>query len=210
MARKKKESTEDGSPYDVLIGFIKSFTFTVPEDSERLGGQPTEGRIYRLLKDPFGWRLHLGRETNNEGLDGLHLGEHDIYNVGAGVLSGTHPRYTFNIEIVTPSNYLSLYLQDEDRKKLFEWIESDNSDLWANLKREETGESSVIRTGADLMSLLMRGQGPITSVPSASADRERALEATLTFMTYFKNKPVDQLLALYDGMFDRITKALES
>ena len=211
MARKKKE-TDEQKDYDVLIGFVKSFNFVAPEEGTRLGGHPQPGRIYRLLKDPFGWRLHLGRDTNKEGLDGLHLGEHEIYNTESGQLVGSHPRYDFNIEIVTPANYLSLYLVDEDREKLFSWIETDNSDLWNNLKKEQTGEASVIRTSADLMNLIMKnGVVPAESAQSASElEKERALEATLTFLTYYKSKPVDQILALFDGMYTRIFNTLKS
>lgn len=217
MARKKKDAEEKGSEYDILIGYVKSFNFVVPDDSHRLSGHPKEGRLYRLMKDPMGWRLHLGRETNNEGLDGLFLGGHDIYNSAVGTLIGEQPRYSFTVEVVTPQNYLNLTLEESDRQKLFEWIETDNSDLWTNLKKEQTGESAVIRSGMDLLKVLMEQrnidaykQSVAAHRPqSASAERERALEATLTFLTYFKGKPVDQLLALYDGMYSRILKTLE-
>ncbi|HEY0751370.1 MAG TPA: hypothetical protein VGD26_09445 [Chitinophagaceae bacterium] len=208
MAR-KKEKDEEKKEYDILIGFVKFFNFTKPEDLERLNGHPIIGRVYRLLKDPFGWRIHLGRQTNQEGLDGLYLGEVDIEE---GLLHGEQPQYRFAIEIVTPTNYLELPIPEEDRQKVLEWIETDNKDLWDNLNKERSGESAVIRSGGDLLKLLLTQRARVEAglTPSASsADRERALEATLTLMTHFQNKPVDQLAALYDAMYGRILKALQ-
>jgi len=203
MARKKKQEEESDSKYDVLVGFVHRFEFDSPSYVEKLNGHPTEGRVYRILKDPQGYRIHIGRENNEEGLDGLYLGE---------TLEGEYNQYSFNIEVVTPTNYITLPIKDEDRTKVLEWMQSENSDLWENLRKEESGEAAVIRTGTDLLKVLMNGHlsAKRPQQPRASSmERERALEATLTLLTHFKNKPIDDLAALYDAMYGRILKALE-
>lgn len=207
MARKKKvNDDEPEEEYDVLIGFVHEFKFVSDEDLSRLNGHPIEGRVYRILKDPYGYRIHIGRENNDEGLDGLFLGN---------ALDGEQRRYTFKIEIVTPENYLGLPLVEEDRVKVLDWVQSNSDDLREGLKKEKSGDTPVIRTGTDLLKLLMQGtpingngrakESTIKTTPSASiSDRERALEATLTLMTHFKNKNTDELVALYDAMYGRI------
>lgn len=204
MARKKKAEEEDDNKYDVLVGFVHEFKFLTPTDLERLNGHPAEGRVYRILKDPQGYRIYIGRENNNEGLDGLYLGE---------TLEGEYGRYTFKIEIVTPTNYLTLPIVSEDRSKVLDWVQSDNNDLWENLRKEESGESAVIRTGTDLLKILMRAESPNRKAPepprASYENRERALEASLTLLTHFKNKPVNELVALYDAMYGRILNTLE-
>lgn len=207
MARKQKGTEE--KDYDILIGYVKSFDFQTEDGSTRLSGHPQVGRVYRLMKDPMGYRIHLGKDTNREGVDGLYLGELDVYNKEAGIIQGNHPRYSYTIEIVTPANYLQLDLEPEDCQKMAEWIESENEDLWAMLNKEQSGEAAVIRTGADLLKIIMDSHNAVPQ-QSASEDAERALEATLTLITHFQNKPVDQLLALYDGMYPRILNALKS
>lgn len=220
MARKRKTNEESEAEYDVLVGFIHEFKFHSEEDITRLSGHPIEGRVYRLLKDPYGWRVHIGRENNKEGLDGLYLGDQEVYEISTGLLKSEQRRYNYKIEIITPTNYLNLPLVEEDRARVLEWIQSDNTDLWEGLKREQSGEVPVIRTGTDLLKLLMNkasSNGHVkeeavkspTTTPRASAEtRERALEATLTLMTHFPEKPVVELVALYDAMFSRILTTL--
>lgn len=210
MARKKEEKKEE-KEYDVLIGFVKSFNFIATDDSVRLSGHPQVGRIYRLMRDPHGWRLHIGRENNREGLDGLYLGDLDIYKISTGLIEGVQPRYDFLIEVVTPTNYLQLPIVDEDRQKLLKWLETENTDLWDSLKREQKGEATVIRSGTDLLKVLMaHKEAPFQEPHVSELNKERALEATLTLLTHFQNKSTDQLVALYDAMYGRILKTLES
>jgi hypothetical protein len=209
MARKKKLEEESESKYDVMVGFVHEFRFLTDIDSTRLNGHPAPGRVYRILKDPQGYRIHIGRENNKEGLDGLYLGE---------TLNGEYGRYAFNIEIITPTNYLTLPIFEDDRKQVLEWVQSENNDLWENLRKEEAGESAVIRTGQDLLKVLMTNGlasgGKLIGQTSDSTKvgqvvRERALEASLTLITHFKNKNIDDLLKLFDEMHFRIESILE-
>lgn len=220
MARKKKETEKE---YDILIGYVRTFDFEEPLDRARLSGHPKIGGIYRLLKDPQGWRLHIGRENNAEGMDGLYLGELSIYNKDKDVIKGTFGRYSFEIMVLNTNNYLDFELSMEDHKQLIEWLDTDNADLWERLEKEKRGEATVTRRPGDLIAKLLAGQlvqaqkgieeiKPALLEPQDASDFEkvRALEATLTFLTHFKKMPVVDLLALYDGIHPRIIKSLGS
>jgi hypothetical protein len=154
MPRKKKEKPmDDSDQYNVLIGYVHEFNYKNPRYESI--GHPLVGRVYRLIKDPGGYRLHIGRENNPAGLDGIFLGE---------TLVGDRPDYSFNIEAVTPESYLTLKIHKQDYDAIMGWIESDNSDLWSQLQKETSGESPVIKNLNDLMKLIASSE-PTPNLP---------------------------------------------
>jgi hypothetical protein len=162
MARKRKEDSD--SKYDVLIGFVHDFSYHNGQTNEDMNGHPVVGRVYRLIKDPNGFRLHIGRENNTIGLDGLFLGP---------ALEAIRPDFSFKIEPVTPANFLTLPINEEDATSIAKWVADENKDLWARIKLEETGEVPVVKSVKELMALLAtaRSEGtastpaPIVYVP---------------------------------------------
>lgn len=130
MPRKKPEQPQEpGRPegYDILIGFIKKFQYSDPGVTAQMNNHPTEGRCYRLIKDNYGYRIHLGSDTNERQYDGLILGDK---------LKDKKTLFSYNIVVVTTSNYLDLGLTQEDTMKVLEWITTDNADLWKTLSAE--------------------------------------------------------------------------
>ena len=212
MARNKKEEPE----YDVKIGFVHEFIVHDERYADRMNGHPAEGRVYRLIKDPQGYRLHIGRENNDANLDGIFLGHE---------LEGEQRAFSYRIEIITPENYLKLPIKSEDVITMASWITNDNKDLWDNIERERSGEIPVVRTQADLVELMGRlrqeaeerereeSKGTAVIVPYNPNDidlsREHkidALETALNTITMFKNKSTNELLDLFDGLYERILK----
>ncbi len=141
MPRKKKEVTPRPEGYEILIGYIREFTYN-DDFADQMGGHPLAGRCYRIIKDKEGYRIHIGRENNQLGLDGLYLGKK---------LKSKQPQYKFDIEVVTPTNYLDLGINKEDTKKVVEWLESDNADMWAQLKAESEGTTGVLQQLSDIV-----------------------------------------------------------
>jgi hypothetical protein len=150
MARKKKSEASDASSgYDVLIGFVKEFTYSNEQSIDQMNGHPFTGRVYRIIKDSTGYRLHIGRENNNVGLDGLFLGK---------TLKGDRPDFSFDVEIITPENFFDLTLTQEDLELITKWQDSKSQDLWAHLEKEMNGSVPVIRTIDDIIKLVKQRQ----------------------------------------------------
>jgi hypothetical protein len=194
MSKKKVDTEGDSSRFDIQIGFIRRWDYFTTESVDQMSGHPMVGRVYRLIKDPIGYRLHIGRENNEIGLDGLFLGKS---------LIAERPDFAFDIEVVTPENYLNLPLSNEDAEQVIKWILEDNKDLWENLKKEEEGTATAaIGKLADVLKL--RQQNTI-SVPY-QGQKERAAQTSMEIMIHFKNKSTTELLQLFDGMYDRLLK----
>jgi hypothetical protein len=140
MPRKKKEEApKEGRPegYDILIGYIKKFTYSDQSITEQMNNHPTPGRCYRLIKDTHGYRIHIGGENNQKGYDGLILGDK---------LKDSKNLFSYHIVVVTPSNYLDLGLSEDDTYKVVEWLTTDNADLWKTLKEEADHKETVVTT----------------------------------------------------------------
>lgn len=148
MPRKKKDTTNDAivrpEGYDILVGFIKKFTYRDEEAKEKMWGHPEVGRVYRIIHDKNGYRLHIGRENNDAGLDGLFLGKK---------LKGEQDSFIFQIEIVTPDNFLDLNISREDTISVTQWLTTDNKDMWARLVMEANGGTHVINSIEDITKL---------------------------------------------------------
>lgn len=150
MAKKKAtggpEPESQKNDYEVLIGFVRDFSYTRADGGDLMSGHPEIGRVYRLIKDSLGYRLHIGRENNEAQLDGLFLGQD---------LKGAQKDFTFEIEVISPQTYLSLPITEDDTKKIVEWIESDNKDLKEKLDLDGGGSVPVIRSVRDLLKLMV-------------------------------------------------------
>lgn len=147
MAGKRKTPKKDTARpegFDVVIGYIKDFEY-YSDQADHMNGHPKIGRVYRLIKDDSGYRLHIGRENNTLGLDGLYLGPE---------LSGSQKSFRFDIEVLTPTNYLSFDLVNEDGEKVVEWLESENKDLWEILMLQSEGALKRINDVQDLRELM--------------------------------------------------------
>ena len=146
MARKKKDDpvkvTDKPDGYEVFIGYIKKFEY-YEEVNEDMLGHPKQGRVYRIIKNDKGYRLHIGRENNRIGLDGLFLGDS---------LAAVKPTFSFEIILVTVDNYLDLKITKEDSVLLSQWIHNDNSDMWDIIKLEAKGDATVLHELSDVLS----------------------------------------------------------
>lgn len=121
MGRKRKDSQPELNT-EILIGFVNSFKFMDQVAEKALNGHPKEGRLYQIVKDDYyGYRVHIGSDTNESSMNGILLGDD---------LSGSHDnKWDFDIEIVTKQNFLNFNICEEDTKKLQVWFETDNKDL---------------------------------------------------------------------------------
>lgn len=149
MARKKKEETSatDNNGYDVLVGFIKDFSYREGADANGMNGHPTIGKCYQIIKDPQGYRIHIGRENNENHLDGLWLGE---------TLKGVRKDYSFDIIVVTPENFLDLPIEGEEAKKVEQWITTNHAEIWGKLQNEIDGSAVVVKSFQELQDLEMK------------------------------------------------------
>lgn len=182
MARKKKEQPSDpGRPegYEVLIGFVKKFTF-VDHTPEEMNGHPTEGRCYRLIRDNQGYRLHIGRENNDAGLDGLYLGDK---------LKAKRRTFSYDIEIVTPQNFLELGIHNDDLTKVVDWQTTDNADMWERLKKEAEGTVDVVRQLSDLLKLDKEETPVETSITFHAPDIDIAKRLSNSLNTISDKEP---------------------
>jgi len=141
----KKEEGKKESQYDVLIGYVHNWEYLSEHGPDQMSGHPMVGRCYRIIKDHIGYRLHIGRENNDAGLDGLFLGPE---------LQAKRKDFEFSIEIITPQNILSLDITSEDNASIAYWVETENLDLWDKIKMEEDGSTPVVRSLSDLFELI--------------------------------------------------------
>ena len=146
MPRKRIKPEPEGRPegYEILIGFIKDFIYVDPQDLDVMQGHPKIGRCYRIIKDSHGYRIHIGRENNDRGMDGLYLGLE---------LTGKTTGFKYNIEAITPANYLELKINKEDTKQVAKWISTDNADMWEKLRSEADGSATVLRRLSEVLNL---------------------------------------------------------
>lgn len=104
----------------ILIGFVHKFEYSNEEEAAVLCGHPLPGRVYRVIKDAGGYRLHIGKENNDAGLDGWMLGKR---------LKNTLRAYSFDVEIITTENFSEFKLHSDDVTKMVTWLSNDNKDL---------------------------------------------------------------------------------
>lgn len=105
----------------ILIGYVKSFDYTDEQEAAMLNGHPIPGRVYRVIQDSKGYRLHIGREANPMGIDGWMLGSR---------LKNRLRAYSFDIQIINPENYSDFNIHPDDVKKMLEWLNNKNKDLY--------------------------------------------------------------------------------
>lgn len=195
MAGRKKTEVKK-SKFDISIGFVRRWDYFTDSYVDQMNGHPLVGRVYRLIKDDMGYRLHIGRENNDIGLDGLFLGPK---------LVAERPDFAFEVEIVTPENYLKLPLTNDDASKVVEWITTENKDLWETLKKEEDGTATTaVGKLSDLIALMNQGKEPFKEPTPTTGQKERAAQAAMEIIIQFKKKSTTELLQLFDGMYERL------
>lgn len=160
MPRKKKEEKKTEDDYQVMVGFIKEFDYVDPGSLEQMNGHPIVGKCYRIIKDTNGYRLHIGREFNSMALDGLWLGDS---------LAAERKDFSYDIQIVTPENFLDLPIDQDEAKKVSEWIEANHEDIWVRLRSEITGDMPVIKTLQDLLSYMATKREDAIDLPAITA-----------------------------------------
>lgn len=104
----------------IFLGYVHKFDYANEEEAAILHGHPLPGRVYRLIKDTSGYRLHIGKENNAAGLDGWMLGKR---------LKNTLRAYSFDVEIINAENYADLKFHPDDVSKMVTWLAHDNKDL---------------------------------------------------------------------------------
>lgn len=125
MPRKKKEPTLTEPTSKIIYGYVKSFLYHDNNSLYQMGGHPTPGRVYRIIKDSDkAYRLHIGTENNVAHHEGLLLNG----------LVGSWPNWECEIVEITPENFTEFDLTTEDSEKLNMWIETNNSDLTPHTK----------------------------------------------------------------------------
>lgn len=194
MARKKIEANAEESRFDVQIGFIKNWDYSTTASSDQMNGHPMIGRVYRLIKEPLGYRLHIGRDKNKIGIDGLFLGPK---------LKAERPDFAFDIEVVTTENYLHLPLSSEDAQQVLHWITTENNDLWEKLRKEESGEAIAAIGKLPNILNLIENQAASKTLDDC---KEKAAQTAMELMLQFKNKSPQDLLVLFDGIYERLLK----
>ncbi len=162
MARKKAEKEESNPEYDIYVGFIHEFEYLNKKYEGYMNGHPSPGRVYRIIKDSKGYRLHIGRDNNQVSLDGLFLGKE---------LTGERPDFSFKIELVDKDNYLQLPIHPEDNELMTNWIETENKDLWDNLNKEASGKVPLVKSLDEFLQLIQIPPAPETGhIAHISAD----------------------------------------
>lgn len=104
----------------ILMGYVHKFEYRNEEEASVMCGHPLPGRVYRIIKDENGYRLHIGKENNEAGLDGWLLGKR---------LKNSLRSYSFDIEEITPASFEELKLHPEDVSKMVHWLNTGNKDL---------------------------------------------------------------------------------
>ena len=104
----------------ILMGYVHRFDYKNEQEAHALQGHPLPGRVYRLIKDDSGYRLHIGRENNMVGIDGWLLGKR---------LKNSLRAYSFEVEVITPDNFEELNLHPDDVTRMVTWLNSKNKDL---------------------------------------------------------------------------------
>jgi hypothetical protein len=200
MARKKKEEQPKSSEYDIQIGFVHEFEFFSDSHSHNMNGHPIQGRCYRLIKDPQGYRIHIGRENNEAKLDGLFLGPE---------LKATRKDFRFKIEVVTTDNYLQLPITSEDADNILKWVETESQDLWDKIKLEVSGEVPVIKSLGDLLALLRSSETEeqeeleiinIEDIPTDTNKRIDTSERITASLNYIADKDEEMIYSIADAL----------
>ncbi len=190
MPRKKKTQfvvADKPEGYEIIIGFVSSFAYT--EDvADEMGGHPKVARVYRIIKDPKGYRLHIGKENNTVGLDGLWLGD---------TLVASRPGFKFEIVPMTPDNYLTFPIVKEDLQKVVSWIDTDNADLWEKLKAEIAGASTILQRLSDIIE--MKANGELDVHTAKTPDGEISFAATPDDSGVISERDMDTTRKLTEG-----------
>lgn len=110
---------------EIFIGYVHSFDFANKETKALFSPHPEVGRIYRVILrkrgDDQSYELYVGKDSNKLGMDTIVLGEE---------LSGDYEgKWSYDISIVTKTNYLDYEFTDEDVEKLHMWTKSKHADL---------------------------------------------------------------------------------
>lgn len=152
MAKRKPKRAEQELNAEILIGFVNSFNFNDKDTEIALGGHPTPGRLYQLIKDDiYGYRLHIGPENNPAGMSGILLGE--------DLVGEYDNKWSYDISIVTKENFLNFSINEEDATKMGEWFSTGNDELKKVIEQpvnlisqSETGELTEL---GDLASIIL-------------------------------------------------------
>lgn len=160
----------------ILMGYVNKFDYVDESEQDLLGGHPLPGRVYRLIKDDSGYRLHIGRENNDAHIDGWMLGKK---------LKNKLRAYSFDIQIIDAENYADIKLHPEDVTKMVEWLKDDNKDLYDYLLGAQPVAVPTTTPLEQLRQLLMAHQefasavGPNTVAAASSSDLGYTLEIVL-------------------------------
>ncbi len=142
----------------ILMGYVHKFDYRNEEEANVMCGHPIPGRVYRVIKDDSGYRLHIGKENNDAGLDGWLLGKR---------LKNSLRSYSFDIEEITPESFESLKLHPEDVSKMVNWLNTGNKDLFEYLTNVDV--RPITANMVDQLRALLRGGIPtipdFTGVP---------------------------------------------
>jgi len=157
MSVEKKETK-------ILMGYVNKFDYVDEQEAYVHSGHPFPGRVYRIIQDSSGYRLHIGRENNLAGIDGWVLGKK---------LKNKLRSYTFDIQLIDFENYTNLTIHPDDVTKMVAWLSNDNQDLYDYLNITTAVAVPTTTPLEQLRQLLMSRQ----PIGEAASDQHNAVAA---------------------------------
>lgn len=159
----------------ILLGYVIKFDYVDEQEQDLLEGHPLPGRVYRLIKDEDGYRLHIGRENNAAHIDGWMLGKR---------LKNKLRAYSFDIQVIDAENYSDIKLHPDDVTKMVDWLKDDHKDLYEYINGTKPIAVPTTTPLEQLRQLLMNRSNTSSTEDPTSLPAADVMQETTDYFGY--------------------------